>query len=188
MDRHRTSSQRQRPRFRNQDRGRRYLLPVDLAPVHVFHGVLGLVGGRELHVSVPPPVVRMHVVFGELHVLYDAVRAEYLHDVLAVHGAGQPADMDLRRSRGRRALPSFAPLRAGSRPGTAFHVVLLVPNRRLPRDLVVLLLFLLALLILRLLALSVLSFAVLHGFARRSRRTKRLYYYLTMRYKEYALH
>lgn len=87
---------RHRTRFRNQNGSGCDFLPVDLAPIHVFHGVFRLVGRGEFHVAVHPSQVRVDVVLGEFHVFYCTVGAEDFEDVVLVDGSCEAADVDFR--------------------------------------------------------------------------------------------
>lgn len=83
-----TASHLRRPQLRQQHRSRSYLLSIDLSPVHVLHGVLRLVGSRELDVSEAAPQMGVQTVCGKLHVLYLTIVREYLRDVVFGYGPG----------------------------------------------------------------------------------------------------
>lgn len=71
------------------------LLTVDLASVHVFQGLLRLLGGLELHVGVAFGQVGVDAVHGHVDHLDLAVRGEDLLDVFLDDVSGQPAEVDL---------------------------------------------------------------------------------------------
>ena len=80
--------------LRNEDGGGRYFLAVDLATIHVLHGVLRLVGVRELDVGEPAVQVRVASVRRNLNRLDRSVDRKYFCQVLPSYIASQASDMD----------------------------------------------------------------------------------------------
>lgn len=71
------------------------LLTVNLTPVHVFQGLLRLLGRLKLHVGVAFGQVRVDAVHGHFNHLDLAIGGENLLDVLLDDVSCQPAQVDL---------------------------------------------------------------------------------------------
>lgn len=102
-------------RSRQQDRGRRHFLPVNLASVHVAHGPLGVGRVLELDVGEPPRQVAVGAVGGQLDALDGPVAAKDLQQVVACHVARQTPHVDLAGARRRRSALATAAAAASAR-------------------------------------------------------------------------
>lgn len=98
---------------RQQDRGCSHFLPVNLASVHVSHGLFGVSRVLKLYVGEAPRQVAVRAVGGQLDTLHGPVAAKDLQQVVACHVARQPAHVDLAgtRGRGRPLTPAAATAR-----------------------------------------------------------------------------
>lgn len=76
----------------------------------MLHRFLGLLRVRKLNVSSAANNVRHPSVNRQLDILHSAVGGEDLNEVLLRHVTRQPANVDLRRLRRRRAFASSATL------------------------------------------------------------------------------
>lgn len=74
---------------------------MKITSVHVFHGILCLVGVGELDIGEALADCGVLALRGQLHHLHHTVSAEDLHDVLLADVAREAADVDTSGARGR---------------------------------------------------------------------------------------
>jgi len=83
--------------FGNEHWSRCDFLSVNLPAIHVFHGILSLIGCGEFYVSEPSVQMIVSSDGGDLHRFHRSVDREYLRQVFPGNVASQTTDVDPQR-------------------------------------------------------------------------------------------